>query len=291
MGHTQEHERRDGHLPYEERYDIYSLASAIGEDGYVLKYKPETTSTMDLAQAADLKKTVVLADHQTQGRGRYERTWLDEPGNSILMTVLEPFDDTKGDPGPFSSLSPHMFSLAVCLALQEATGNKDIKLRWPGDPVYAGKKLGGILVENPDYNPLGTYKKLFGVGINAYYPNTDAAFPNTDYGAISLAEITNQPLSRQKLIAAIVKKWSMMRVDLRVMQRNQRVFDHYNNLWKQNAELIGQHISISGLPNDTTIEGTVLDSTIGNGIILQLSDGKRQEIYQYDTYTIIKVKK
>lgn len=282
---------QEQHTSPNDDYDLFTLGIQMGALGYAFRYEPETDSTMNIAAAVGTRKTLVIADDQTQGRGRYKRSWLSESKRSILGTFVEPFDDTKGDPGPFSGLSPHMFSLTVCLALQEETGNKDIKLRWPGDPVYNGKKLGGVLVENPDYTDQGEYPKLFGVGINVHYAHADTAFPETDYGAISLAEITKQKVSRQKLIVAIAKKWADMRVDLRVMQKNPKVFEHYNTLWRQNAELIGQHVSISGLPNNTTIEGTVLDSTIGNGIILQLSDGTRQEVNHYDTYTVINVRK
>jgi BirA family biotin operon repressor/biotin-[acetyl-CoA-carboxylase] ligase len=101
-------------------------------------------STQDVARDLPLG-SVVVADHQTAGRGRLERRWEAPPGTALLVSfVLEP--------------SP-VLSLAAGVAAAEACG-EDVRLKWPNDLLLHDRKLGGILVE------AAPRKAICGVGIN-----------------------------------------------------------------------------------------------------------------------------
>ncbi len=111
------------------------------------------TSTQDVARAMPVG-SIVIADHQTAGRGRHERRWDAPPGTSLLVSFV---------------LAPHsLLSLAAGVAAAEACG-EPVRLKWPNDLLLEGRKLGGILVEAmPE-------KAICGVGINLTWAPEGAA--------------------------------------------------------------------------------------------------------------------
>ena len=111
------------------------------------------TSTQDVARELPIG-SVVVADHQTAGRGRLSHRWEAPPGTALLVSfVLRP--------------DPHL-SLAVGVAAAEACG-KDVRLKWPNDLLLGGRKVGGILVES------SASKAICGIGINLTWAPDGAA--------------------------------------------------------------------------------------------------------------------
>lgn len=111
------------------------------------------TSTQDVARELE-PGAVVVADHQTAGRGRLDRRWDAPPGTALLASfVLAP--------------SP-ILSLAAGVAAAEACG-EGVRLKWPNDLLLADRKLGGILVE------VTAGKAICGVGVNLTWAPEGAA--------------------------------------------------------------------------------------------------------------------
>ena len=97
-------------------------------------------------RAEDLQPCLLVAEHQTQGRGRMGRTWLSSSGSSLTFSLGLCLDmqDWSG------------LSLAVGCALAEALEpsaslgtdvSPRLRLKWPNDLWLDGRKLGGILIE------------------------------------------------------------------------------------------------------------------------------------------------
>lgn len=102
------------------------------------------TSTQDIARELPIG-SIVVADHQSAGRGRLDRRWDAPDGTALLASfVLEP--------------NP-LLSLAAGVAAAEACGPQ-VRLKWPNDLLVDGRKLGGILVEVVEG------KAVCGIGIN-----------------------------------------------------------------------------------------------------------------------------
>ncbi len=95
------------------------------------------TSTQDvcrrLAEAGAPEGTLVVAEHQTAGRGRRGRAWADVPGRSLLCSVLlrSPFPPERW---PELTLAA---ACAVAEALEAAAGAAP-RLRWPNDVLLNG---------------------------------------------------------------------------------------------------------------------------------------------------------
>lgn len=113
----------------------------------------EVTSTQDVARGLPVG-SIVIADHQTAGRGRLDRRWQAPPRTALLVSfVLEP--------------NP-LLSLAAGLAAAEACGS-EVRLKWPNDLLIDERKLGGILVENTPRIA------ICGIGINLTWAPLGAA--------------------------------------------------------------------------------------------------------------------
>jgi BirA family transcriptional regulator, biotin operon repressor / biotin---[acetyl-CoA-carboxylase] ligase len=100
------------------------------------------TDVLAMAAAGAPEWTVLVAGHQTEGRGRLGRSWVAPPGTSLIVSVLlRPRLDPATAP---------MLTLAAGLALAEACRSAtglDVGCKWPNDLVVGDRKLAGILAE------------------------------------------------------------------------------------------------------------------------------------------------
>jgi BirA family biotin operon repressor/biotin-[acetyl-CoA-carboxylase] ligase len=126
-----------------------------------------STNMTALAMAAEgaPEWTLVAAGHQTAGRGRHGRSWVDRPGRSLMCSlVLRPSwpPDRVG-----------LLSLAAGAAMAEAASDvsgQDVRCKWPNDLMLGELKVGGILGEA---EIVGTEVRhaVVGVGVNLEVPD------------------------------------------------------------------------------------------------------------------------
>lgn len=95
-----------------------------------------------------------MAGRQSAGRGRLGRTWVDEPGQSLLVSIaLWEYADHP---------MPWLVGFGVSMA---AAGALQTQLRWPNDLTVHGKKVGGVLTELVE-DPRGRKIPVVGIGVN-----------------------------------------------------------------------------------------------------------------------------
>lgn len=107
------------------------------------------------------KITLVTADRQTAGRGRFKRRWESPAGQNIYATFcffVEPHSDSVGNIPQLLALS----AAAVLTAL-----NFQPELKWPNDVLLSGKKVAGILTETTLIEKLCV---VIGIGLNINMP-------------------------------------------------------------------------------------------------------------------------
>jgi BirA family biotin operon repressor/biotin-[acetyl-CoA-carboxylase] ligase len=110
-------------------------------------------STQDVARDMPIG-AIVLADHQSAGRGRQDHRWDAPDGAALLVSFV---------------LAPNpLLSLAAGVAAAEACG-PHVLLKWPNDLLLDGKKVGGILVEAT------SARAICGIGINLTWAPEGAA--------------------------------------------------------------------------------------------------------------------
>lgn len=96
-----------------------------------------------LARDGVREDTLIRADHQTAGRGRFDRKWESPRGAGLWMTQLFQPNGVKAE-----DAGGAVFLAAVAMAetLRQLTGG-DILIKWPNDLVLNGKKICGMLAE------------------------------------------------------------------------------------------------------------------------------------------------
>jgi BirA family biotin operon repressor/biotin-[acetyl-CoA-carboxylase] ligase len=119
------------------------------------------TELMRRARASLLAPTLLVALSQPAGRGRRGKAWVSAPGDSLTFSLGLPLA-----PADWSGLS-----LAVGVSLADSL-HPEVRLKWPNDLWWRGRKLGGILVEtaNPGATQGTGRCAVVGVGLNLATP-------------------------------------------------------------------------------------------------------------------------
>lgn len=90
--------------------------------------------------------SVVIAETQTEGKGRFGRTWVSPPGGLYLSALVEPPAGPGAPPADPLTLLPLAAGVAVAQALRRVAG-VPAELRWPNDLDWQGRKVAGMLAE------------------------------------------------------------------------------------------------------------------------------------------------
>lgn len=141
------------------------------------------STNADLAAAAASGApagTVLVADHQCAGRGRFDRRWEAPPGSSVAISVLL-------RPGEVSLQRwlwlPLIAGVAVAEGLRAAAG-VDAAVKWPNDVLIDGRKVCGILCERVDE------AAIVGMGINTTLTREQLPVPTATSLALEGARCT-----------------------------------------------------------------------------------------------------
>ncbi|HLF00233.1 MAG TPA: biotin--[acetyl-CoA-carboxylase] ligase [Gaiellaceae bacterium] len=163
-----------------------------GRFGTPYLYEPECESTQLLLLGSGLPEGAVAAtDHQTGGKGRHGRRWVEPAGSSVLCSVL--LHPPAGRHLPELSLAA---ALAAAEAVEGATG-LTAQIKWPNDVMLNRRKVAGILAELEE----GTV--VIGIGINVN--QTRAQLPlDTPTPAGSLRTLTGNVHHRAALLGSLL---------------------------------------------------------------------------------------
>ncbi|RYJ06386.1 MAG: biotin--[acetyl-CoA-carboxylase] ligase [Actinomycetales bacterium] len=148
------------------------LATAAGT-GWSVTLHETATSTNELAAAGAVADTIVVADHQTAGRGRLDRSWDTPRGTALTFSAVV-------DPG----LADHdwpLLPLAVALAVADGVrraADVPVELKWPNDLLIGEGKVAGILLERvPSAADPAKPLAVIGIGINVGLSADDLPVP------------------------------------------------------------------------------------------------------------------
>jgi BirA family biotin operon repressor/biotin-[acetyl-CoA-carboxylase] ligase len=137
--------------------------------------------------------TVLGAESQSAGRGRWGRHWEGQPGQSLLFSLVLPGRDLKGS----LSQAPLVLGLGLYQALSQL-GLQNLGLRWPNDLTAGGKKIAGLLLEQEDS------QLLLGLGLNVGQDQTGFS-PELQDRASSLKLLGCKELRREPLLALVLE--------------------------------------------------------------------------------------
>ncbi len=163
-------------------------------------FKTDSTNrvAMELAYAGEEEGAVVLAEAQTEGRGRAGRKWHSEQGTGIYLTLLlRPRLSPAQAP-----LLTMLAGLSLHSAILAQTG-LNTELKWPNDILIDGKKLGGILTEM-HAEPSQVRFVIVGIGLNVNQEKFPAELSSI---ATSLSKETGKVHSRLELLVRLLREF------------------------------------------------------------------------------------
>ena len=210
--------------------------------------------------------TVLVADHQTAGRGRLGRSWQAPPGSALLCSILL---------RPEPTAVVHGALWAVALAAQSAVAAQagaTPELKWPNDLMAGERKLAGVLAEGVTDrdDPLTLSGVVVGIGLNVGWaepPEEVAA------RAITLEELGGRPVDRHVLLdrlladlAPLLELWAADPDELRARYRSR-------------LDTLGRTVRVD--LGDRVLSGTAVDVT-ADGLMVRLADGTERLVLAGD---------
>ena len=164
----------------------------------------DSTNNYSKKNINDLKEgTIVIANHQTMGRGRISREWEDEKNKNILLSIILKPKIMIDDIGTINLL----IAASIYETLKEYHDN--IKIKWPNDLFLNSKKFCGILIEtkirknNLDY-------MIIGIGINL---NSEKFSKDLKNKATSLKLETGYEIDKNIVLEKLLKKLNEFYLD------------------------------------------------------------------------------
>lgn len=226
--------------------------------GRKIVYLPTTTSTMTVirreGENGGLEGTVVVAETQTVGRGRFTREWISPPGSNLYLSIL-----FRPKPEQLSKLNMAA-AVAVTRAISRATGILPA-IKWPNDIVMGGKKVAGILIEIYA-DSYGFTFAVIGFGINVNFDPT--FYSGIASSATSLKIQTGHVIPRIKVIQALLEETD----DLYCNLRNG---EYPWAEWKNLVETLGQQVKVEW--QGRVEEGRATEVDQEGNLLLERSDG------------------
>lgn len=224
---------------------------------WTLHFLPVVASTSDEAKKHLTEGDIILADEQTNGRGRLGNTWQSLKGNLFCSWVILHKD--IGNPALLSFIS----ALSLGDTFSDLFPKLSYTYKWPNDVLVNGKKISGILLEQED-NPA---RSIIGMGVNlSVSPNGQTRYPATSLHDEGIETSTPE------FLPVYFTHFSANLAELR-----QNGFGLLKNRWLAKVEKIGTDIEVR-LANRTLIG--VFKGLDDNGYLLFLPEGSK------DTQTI-----
>ena len=224
------------------------------------------TSTMEkareLARGGCPSMTVVVAETQTQGRGRLDRTWDSRTGGLYFTLVVRP----QLPPEAFFRLN-FLSSVVLARIFREQYGIF-AEIKWPNDILATRKKLVGILSEMGTTEESGDFV-MIGIGINVNN-EPDPSAPN----AVSLSRLLGKPTPRLPLLEVFLNDFE---AGLAALPARDVLSD-----WKALALPMNREVTI--VTTGETFSGTAEDIDPDGALILRLSDGTRTRVLYGDCF-------
>ena len=211
-----------------------ALQDAAGPD-WTVRLLAEADSTNAVAAAEPARNLVVIAEHQTAGRGRLDRTWQTPPGAALTFSaVFDPVVEAVWWP---------VIPLAAGIAVARAIGGP-ARLKWPNDVLLGEHKVCGILVERLATTP--PYA-VIGIGINVDQRRDE--LPVDTATSLALAGLVRD---RTELFGEVLHQ---LRFALVALARDPHgVVGQYRGL----SATLDRRVRVD-LPGGDVLEGTALD--------------------------------
>ncbi len=263
-------------------------SALVGSRFADVRWVAETGSTnadaLELGRQGEPEGAVLVADHQTAGRGRLGRTWQAPAGGSLLCTIL------LRPPASVAASTTMAVAVAAAEAVEELSGVA-ARLKWPNDLVWPGdgsapdRKLAGILAEVDwpagsqissgwrEPKPTDRLVVAVGIGINvAWGDGVPADLADLAVAIDHLSDPSPAP-DRAALLVAMLRHLDRRYAAL--LAGSEGVTE-LQAAWRQRSATLGRRVRIDLGADD--LEGTAVDITGEGHLVVETVEGDRRTI-------------
>lgn len=274
--------------------------SGFGSAPAFLYESLESTHSLMKARATAgevIPGTLIVADRQTAGRGRHERTWDSPAGQNIYFNILIPLDGIPLASAPQITQVAAITFAEVFRDLQDGSnaqglGNKSlgkVSVKWPNDILCGKHKFCGILAEvvyTPSASDSPKPAINMGVGINVNSSPLDYA--HLGRAITTLKDICGQSINREKLLQMLIGN-----LERAIGQFRAFGIRPWVNNWRKMDQFIGARGVIVANNHCTDQNrdsgegslkktGTILDMQDDGSLLFKCDDGTVESVYSAD---------
>lgn len=226
-----------------------------------------TVAAEQLRKGVAPEGTLIIANHQTAGKGRQGREWVAPEGTSLLFSlVVNP--RLPSDKIPFLTI---LSGVATTKALNGLTSVGCV-IKWPNDIIVEGLKIGGILTEAVFGNK-HLSGVVIGIGINVFQTRDD--FPEDlrpTASSLRIALDGKLSISRLEILKAIVDEFEGLYARF-LRHGSTEIID----MWKRYSATVGKQILIRS--GEKEIYATALNIEEDGGLVVRDGNGFSSKIY------------
>ena len=227
-------------------------------------FNPDSTNSylLEKLRTEEIHGNVVLAESQSNGRGRRGNKWLSPLGSGLYLSVAWRFLRT---PNVLGLLSLYI-GVAIVHAL-ESSGIDKVALKWPNDILVQNGKLGGVLIDIKG-EAGGPVDVIIGVGINYNMPEAltkEITQSTTDIYRITAESLSERP-SRNQIMASLLSSIFeiLEKIDMNETSGLLDEWRRYDCFMGKPARLVFQQDLIEGVVKGVDEQGSLLSDVDGN---------------------------
>ncbi|MBX5326818.1 MAG: biotin--[acetyl-CoA-carboxylase] ligase [Candidatus Bathyarchaeia archaeon] len=231
--------------------------------------KISSTNTVAKQQARDDARegTTIIAETQTQGKGRLNRPWISPKGGIWLSVILRPQITVE---------DALKITLATAVAVAKTLYNMfDLRaeIKWPNDVLVDNKKLCGILTETSSRKKNVDFV-VVGIGLNANFDSKTLP-EELQTVATTLKEVLKKEIDREKLICRLLKEIEDLYKTFKAKN-----FETLLNEWRAFAVFLGKKVEITNFKEK--FEGVAVDVDDTGALLVKLADGTMRKVLSGD---------
>ena len=244
------------------------IIASIPEKIYHYRQIESTNNTLkNLASEGASEGTVLIAEEQTQGRGRLGRSWSAPYGKGVYLSILlrPPLEPRQ------ASLFTLLAAAAVAKSVLSILPDLNIGIKWPNDILIDGRKVCGILTELKAEADLLHYI-IIGIGINVNFREKDFP-PELTRIATSLFLANNKrEVARQKLAGSLL--WEMDRFYRNYLLEGPEVI---LSAWKKYNLTLGRQVILKTVSDNFV--GLAVDLASDGALVIEDEKGNKKRFH------------
>jgi len=260
--------------------NVEEIRSALADApiGHLINYQASAPTTMQPARilAANLdigSGAVVVAEEQTQGRGRLERSWEAPFGRGLLSTIVLKAPHLPPHAGQLAMIAGLAGIDALEKVAPELTGR--VWLKWPNDVLLVrgndGGKVAGILAESSYRGDVMIYA-LLGIGVNVNQRRNELPPLSPDRPQpVSLYTFLHREVDRTTLLIELCRALAMYVVPAA------DGYERIHGAWRARLHTLGRPVTVTRQTGEgpERIAGVAVDVTSAGELIVEDEMGLR----------------